>query len=885
MLRFVQLSFLALTLGLTTAMASAQAISPAMIEQFQKLPRAEQERLAKQYGYDLPSMAGTANQANTSESEPVKPLEQQLRQPDREGQAERNSLDRNTKPDNQLERFGLKLFNSEVSTFAPVTNVPVPDSYILGPDDSLELQLFGKENTSYELTVNRDGSISLPEIGTVNVSGMRFNQARELIIERVQNAKIGVKAAVTMGQLRTINIIIAGEAKQPGAYAVSALTTVTQALFVAGGVSDIGSLRHIKVNRSGKTLTNVDLYELLLKGNAITDVNLQHGDVVFVQPVKALVEVRGEVQRPAIYELKGNETLADVLQMAGGSKAGAYPRNAVLQRFNKDNMRDLLSLNLTSSADAATPAKNGDVLTIAATSPRVENSITVAGAVIRPGQFAWQPGLKVADVLPTLWSGVHMVADLDYALIVRERSNAGDIEVIQFNLGQAITEPASANNLTLQARDMLLVFPHGDGSYQRKQLFSELKKLTVQSVDEPAALVLQETEFGFFTTEQAQQIEYHLNRVKQQYMFDSRLLPYTIHLTRTELLVPVMTKLEQQARYNLQPQIINVAGNVKVAGSYPLSRNAKVSDLIIAAGGLAQSAFANRAELTRAEYNETLGAVETSHIALNLNAVFSGVYNPTLTSRDTLNVFETPDWNFTRSISLRGEVRFPGVYTIQQNESLADVIKRAGGLTANAFSRGAVFTREVIQETESEQMAKLISQLRADIAAKALTADGPALPVADAGAMLSELEQQKPVGRLVIDLDSIIAGSPHHSIRVQDGDMLSIPRINNTVAILGEVQHPSSHRFDPAMSLNDYLKLAGGLRKRADEERVYVIRADGSVIIPQSSWFAVSSTRLQPGDTIIAPLDTEYKDNLSMWAQVTQIFYQTAVAIAALNSF
>tara|TARA_B100001059_G_scaffold57050_1_gene52254 strand:- start:133606 stop:136263 length:2658 start_codon:yes stop_codon:yes gene_type:complete len=884
-LRFVQLSFLALTLGLTAATVSAQAISPAMIEQFQKLPRAEQERLAKQYGYDLPAMAGNANQGSTSETAPIQPLEQQLRQPERVVQPERNSNNRQAVADKQPERFGLKLFNSEISTFAPVTNVPVPDSYILGPEDSLELQLFGKENTSYELAVNRDGSISLPEIGTINVSGMRFNQARELITERVQNAKIGVNAAVTMGQLRTINIIIAGEAKQPGVYAVSALTTVTQALFVAGGVSDIGSLRHIKVNRAGKTLANVDLYELLLKGNAITDVNLQHGDVVFVEPVKALVEVIGEVQRPAIYELKGNETLANVLQMAGGSKAGAYPRNAVLQRFNNDNMRDLLTLDLTSGKDAGTLAKNGDVLTIATTSPRVENSITVAGAVIRPGQFAWQQGLRVADVLPTLWSGVHMVADLDYALIVRERSNAGDIEVIQFNLGRAITEPSSVSNLTLQARDMLLVFPHGDGSYQRKQLFTELEKLTVQSFDEPAALVLQETDFGFFTVEQAQQIEYHLNRVKQQYMFDSRLLPYTAHLTRTELLVPVMTKLEQQARYNLQPQIVNVAGNVKVAGSYPLTRNAKVSDLIIAAGGLAQSAFANRAELTRAEYNDALGAVETNHIALNLNAVFSGDYNPELTSRDTLNVFQTPDWNFTRNITLRGEVRFPGVYTIQQHESLADVIKRAGGLTANAFSGGAVFTREVIQESESEQMTKLISQLRADIAAKALTAEGPALAVADAGAMLSELEQQKPVGRLVIDLESIIAGNPSHIIRVQDGDMLTIPRINNTVAILGEVQHPSSHRFNPAMSLNDYLKLAGGLRKRADEERVYVIRADGSVVIPQSNWFAVSSTRLQPGDTIIAPLDTEYKDSLSMWAQVTQIFYQTAVAIAALNSF
>jgi polysaccharide export outer membrane protein len=397
---------------------------------------------------------------------------------------------------------------------------------------------------------------------------------------------------------------------------------------------------------------------------------------------------------------------------------------------------------------------------------------------------------------------------------------------------------------------------------------------------------LQETEYGFVTIEQEQQIEYHLNRITNHYTFDSSLLRYTAHLSRSELLTPLLTKLEQQARFNLQPQVVTVTGNVKVAGSYPLAKNGKVSDLIMAAGGLAQSAFANRAELTRAIYNDAIGAVEAQHMALNLNAVFSGENNPQLNSRDTLNVFETPDWNITRNITLRGEVRFPGVYTIQQHESLADVINRAGGLTANAFSRGAVFTREIIQETESQQMSKLISQLRADIAAKALTSSsGPTLPATDANAMLSELEQQKPVGRLVIELDSIIAGNPNHAIRVQDGDMLTIPRVNNTVAILGEVQYASSHRFDPALSLNDYVKRAGGLRKRADGERLYVIRADGSVVVPESSWFAVSSTRLQPGDTIIAPLDTEYKDNLSMWAQVTQIFYQTAVAIAALNSF
>uniref|UniRef100_UPI0035689A24 polysaccharide biosynthesis/export family protein n=1 Tax=Arsukibacterium sp. TaxID=1977258 RepID=UPI0035689A24 len=189
MLRFVQLSFLAITLGLTAATASAQAISPAMIEQFQKLPRAEQERLAKQYGYDLSSITG-AQTSRSSTPEPVEPLQQAVPEmPQQSGNGQQHSRPAESK---QSERFGLNLFNSAVSTYAPVSNVPVPDSYILGPDDSLVLQLFGKENTDVELTVNRDGSISLPDIGLVNVSGLRFNEARQLIVERVQNAKIGV---------------------------------------------------------------------------------------------------------------------------------------------------------------------------------------------------------------------------------------------------------------------------------------------------------------------------------------------------------------------------------------------------------------------------------------------------------------------------------------------------------------------------------------------------------------------------------------------------------------------------------------------------------------------------------------------------------------------
>ncbi|MDP2715668.1 SLBB domain-containing protein [Rheinheimera sp.] len=882
MLKFVKRLLLTLTVSmaaLAPLAAVAQAISPAMLEQFKSLPRAEQERLAKQYGYTLPRSSGSgsssadagATEAEQDKLEPLVPPEQT--------DEVRFNAEEPTKPN----RFGLAMFSSNSSNFSQLSNTPVPADYKLGAADSLLLQLYGKESTDYELVIANDGSLAIPDIGPLQLAGLTFDKAANLIRERVKAAKIGVDAAVSMGKLRTINVIIAGEAKRPGIYTVSALTTVTQALFIAGGVSDIGSLRDISVNRAGKNAARFDLYQLLLKGDASGDINLRHGDVVFVAPVTAMAEVKGEVQRPAIYELATGETLLSLLQMAGGAKAGAYPKSAVLERFNQQNLRDLQNLDLTQPTAQQLEVRNGDVLTVAATSPRIENVITVAGVVVRPGQYAWHAGIKVSDILPSIWSALHLAADLEYAIIVRETSNSGNIEVIQFNLADAITSPDSAANHRLAPRDMLIVFPHGDNSYQRELLYTELKKKTEISVFDEQATALKETIFGFVTPEQEKQIGYHLQQTVDNAYINKELLPLTVHFSREELLKPIIQQLEQQARYNKQPQVATVSGNVKVPGIYPLAANATVSSLINAAGGLAQSAFASHAELTRAEPDSS-GNVQTRHLAINLNEVFSNNNDMLLQSRDNLNVFETPDWNVERTITLKGEVRFPGVYSIQQNESLNDIITRAGGLTEQAFVKGVVYTRLGVQEQEAEQQKKLIEQLRADIAGRALSAQGSPTAPADVITMIKELEKQKPVGRLVIDLEAIISGNPLHHIQVQNGDELLIPRRNNTISILGEVQHASSHRFDAKLSLDDYLKLAGGMRKRADDERVYVIRADGSVMVPESKWFAVSKSSLQPGDTIIVPLDTEYKDNITLWAQITQIFYQSAVTIAALNA-
>tara|TARA_R110002126_G_scaffold10245_45_gene46622 strand:- start:7415 stop:10150 length:2736 start_codon:yes stop_codon:yes gene_type:complete len=901
------LACLLLALPLSSVIAATP--SPAMLEQFKKLPRAEQERLARQYGYELPA-SGSASAATEMPQEV-----ERLQQPRK--LREDMQWPKPKEDPAKVQRFGLTLFDAEISTFAPVGNQPVPENYVLGADDQLLLQLFGKQNDTFTLVVARDGKVNLPDIGPVNVAGLTFDKASELITERIRSANIGLNAALSMGQLRTINIFVAGEAKYPGVYAVSALTTVTQALFVAGGVSDIGSLREIEVKRAGDTVAKFDLYDLLLRGDSRNDVHLKHGDVLFVAPVKALAEVRGEVKRPAIYEVKANDTLADLLAMAGGAKANGYINAAVLERYNDSRLRDFKNVNLSTAADKALPARAGDVLRIAASSQRVENQLVLAGAVARPGFYAWQDGYKVTDVIRSLWSDLMLSADLHYAIIVRQINSAGDIDVIQFNLAEALDNPAGQQNIALAPRDNIIVFHHANQFYQRDKLNQHLRDTILEKLEwppeqrwligdlatgafeqlqqpiefeeeQPLPGAVEEEQPVIFMTEQEQQLllQSTLLSILDSVYSDNEALQLSAHFNRQELLYPVLQKLRQQARANDNLKIVTVSGDVKVPGDYPLAVNSQVTDLVAAAGGLNDSAYFNRAELSRTTgINSQLNGVSINHKVIDLAAVYNGdAENIALQSRDRLNIFATPDWKTNREITLAGEVRFPGTYKVRQGERLSDVIQRAGGLTDNAFAFGAVFTREQIQKKEAAQMEKLLEQLKSDVATRALSTERAQATPKDSMYLLRELGKIEPVGRLVINLEQIVAQNPLYDLAVEDQDMLHVPRYNRAITIVGEVQYAGSHRFDGALSVEDYLNLAGGFRKRADDDRVYIVRADGSVALPDSGgWFSSNKTSLLPGDTLVVPLDTEYKDSISLWAQITQIFYQSAVALAAIT--
>ncbi|ABM00470.1 SLBB domain-containing protein [Shewanella amazonensis] len=797
--------------------------SPQMIEQFKNLPKAEQERIARQYGIDPSMLSGQATQPTIVNPEVVAPRNTGSTT-EVVNQSETDAFNQATKTESQIEareeelekqlkRFGYDMFAGEPSTFAPVSDVPVPAEYMMGPGDVLNVQLYGKENKNFSLTVGRDGLVQFPDLGPISLVGMSFSEAKNFLTDKIAQSMIGIQANITMGELRSIRIFVAGDAYRPGSYTVSSLSTITQALFVSGGINEIGSLRNIQLKRAGRTVGTFDLYDLLLAGDASKDLRLQSGDVVFIPSVGGLVSVTGEVRRPAIYEIKANDTMADVLNMASGAKPGAYPEASTIERFSKD-VKTVINVDLTQASGLSVKAKAGDLVRVKSTSTRIDNAVTLVGAVVRPGKYQYRNGMRLRDMLPSIWGDLTLNADLDYGLLVREINQRGDVKVIQVSVGKAISGDDSAN-IALQPRDTLMVFDYAD---------------------------------------------------------------------RATLLEPVITQLRQQSRFGDAIKLADINGSVRFPGKYPITEGATIKDLLVAAGGLKEGAYTLSAELTRQNISEQTG-VTVTHQQLSLQDVLLNdpSANIALQSRDVLTVRDLPDWQDTRWVTIKGEVRFPGTYSIQRGETLKHVLSRAGGLSEDAAPRSAVFLRESVKQKEKTELLKLSDELRREIAAKALTKDTPTVGYADAQNMLKELENVEVLGRLVVDINAIQLGIDEADLKLEDGDALFIPAQNQTVSVMGQVQHPSTHRYKKGFTFDQYLELAGGPRKRADDDRAYILRADGSVAMPGSSYWFSTDEEMQPGDTIVMPLDTEYKDNLTLWSQVTQIIYNTAVAVATIS--
>ena len=375
-----------------------------------------------------------------------------------------------------LQQFGYSLFASRVSTFAPVANVPVSDDYVVGPGDQLKMLMWGRINNTLNLTVGRDGSVSIPEIGPLQVAGLNFAQTKKLIEDHAGQIT-GVKVDVTMGKLKTIQVYVVGEVAQPGAYTVSALSHVSNALGAAGGITKIGSLRKVELRRGNQLVRVIDLYSLLLAGNEQGDEQLQPGDVIFVPVIGPVVGMIGDVKRPAIYELgSSGQPLNSVIKLGGGISAFGYSQRVQVERVDAHEKRIALDVDLNDIRSQRFDIRDGDLIKIYPVLPTQRDIVTVRGSVNRPGKFEWHQGMRVADLVQ-LAEGTAPHTFFKYALIRRKEGKARTVRLVPVDLGEAMSDVVGGpQNLGLEQEDELTVFSESQMKYlPTVQVFGEVR--------------------------------------------------------------------------------------------------------------------------------------------------------------------------------------------------------------------------------------------------------------------------------------------------------------------------------------------------------------------------------------------------------------------------
>ncbi len=728
-----------------------------------------------------------------------------------------------------LKPFGYDIFSEYPASFTPLTNVPVPSNYIVGPGDTLDVLLYGNQNHAYQIAGQRDGRSNFPQLGPIAVAGQLFSAVQREIESKVSHQMIGVRASVTMAQTRSIQVFVMGDAFEPGTYTISGLGTITSALYAAGGISKTGSLRNIELKRNGRIVDKLDLYDLLIHGSTAHDQNLRQGDVVFVPPVGPTVAIGGQVERPAIYEIKGEDTPAQAIALAGGFTPNADASKATLTRIDPSGKRVVLPLDLSASGGRAEGLRNGDYINVPRLKPALDSAIVLHGNVYTAGTYEFHTGMRLTDVIGSV-SDLKPNSDLHYVLIRREVPPDRRIEVLSADLAAAWAHPGTNQDPVLMPRDQITVF--------------------------------------------------------------------NLSSSRDRIIQPILEELKAQSTAGHPDESVTVQGAVNVPGQYPLEPGMTVVDLVRAGGGLADEAYSGDAELTRYVVGSD-GTRHTEIFDINLAEALSGNRSDNMLLRpyDVLSVKEVSQWANQESVTLSGQVRFPGTYTVHPGETLKSVLERAGGLTQYAFPQGAVFTRVDLKQREQQEMNQLAQRMKIELGVLALRAvattqgggTGNAANALIVGkSLLGQLQSERAVGRLVINLRRIMrspADSPDDVI-LRNGDKLMVPKFEQEVTVIGEVQDPTSHLYNPRLSRDDYIRLSGGFTAQADTKRIYVVRADGSVVANEGSrWFSrASNVQIEPGDTIVVPINAEQMLPLPFWQAVTGIMYNVAIAAAAVHA-
>lgn len=837
----------------------------------------------------------------------------------------------------ELQQFGYDIFQQVPTTFAPVTDLPVPPDYILGPGDTVVVQVYGKLNVEYRLVVTRDGRLLVPDLGPIEVAGMRFDEVRELLRQRFEQQIIGAKAVATMGALRTIRVLLVGDVVKPGDYTVSGLTTLLNTLMTTGGIKRTGTLRNIELKRAGQKVASLDLYDVMLRGDTSGDVQLQQGDVIFVPPIGPTVGIAGEVQRPAIYELRNESTIKELIALAGGLLPTASLADAHIERIQDGSRYTLIDAPLNSPKGLALRVVQGDIVRVFPVTRAMDDVVLLSGHVLRPGGFQFRKGMRVSDLLPSPQI-LRPNADTSFALLRRENPKTRRIQVIYLNLESILRRPGGPGDPLLASRDEVIVFDLNEARAQRLAgLVQDLRTQAEPGRHPPmlvevkgharytgtlplaagarlldiiglagGALPGSDLDYGLiarrsYTNGRLEFLAFSLDRARSDPSSVENLLIFpedTLYLfayegKRTDYIEKDMDRLIQQTPYGQAAPVVFVRGEVRYPGRYPLEPGMRVSGLLRAGGGLLEEAYGLSAELTRYDLLEGEYRV-TEHRFIDLAEVAATADGGLiLQPHDELVLYRKPNWREKASVTLRGEVRFPGDYPIQQGATLCQVIQRAGGLTDGAYPFGSVFIRERVRKQQQEALDRIqgnLDDLLVNLTLSHGVKNQEKVPASERRheiiETIKQLKKSEALGRMVIDLKRAVACDSEANIVLQDGDKLFIPPMLDEVTVVGEVYYPSSHLYRKSLNSQDYVLLSGGTTVLARKDHIFVVQANGEVVsVRGGDWEnKAGQVTVTPGATIYVPLNVDRMNDLEWTQSWTEIIYHLGLTAASLNT-
>ncbi len=670
--------------------------------------------------------------------------------------------------------FGRDIFNQRALSFEPNMNIATPETYVLGPGDEVIIDVYGASQNTLQLTVSSEGTVTVPGYGPIQVSGLTVATANAKVRATLGSRYASSNVKLTVGQTRTIMVNVMGEVRTPGTYTLSAFSTVFHALYRAGGINDIGTLRNVKVYRNGRQITVVDIYEYILNGRLAGNVRLQDGDVVQVEPYDCLVGITGNVKRPMFYEMRKNESVATLLKYAGGFTGDAYKKSVRLMRqagerysvYNVDEF-DLSSFRVD----------DGDAVTVDGILNRYENMVEVKGAVFRPGQYRLGGEVISVRSLIERAEGVTEDAFTTHAVLHRMKADRS-LEVVSVDV-QGILD-GSVPDIPLKDEDVLFI--------------------------------------------------------------------------------PTQTELRAE-------RVFTITGEVMSPGTYEYADNTSVEDLIMQAGGLTDAASIAKVDVSRRirdpkATTSTRTIAKTFSFALKDGFVVDGNKDFVLEPYDVVHVRRSPGFVTPQNITVRGEVNFPGVHTMStKGMRLSDVMEMAGGVTENAYLRGARLVRQMTEE-ERWRAKDVLTALKRNFTER------------DSIAVDNIMGSTYVVG---IELDKAMADKGgEYDLLLREGDVITVPEYNATVKVSGDVMFPNMVSYVDGKKYKWYINNAGGFGLRAKKSKAFVVYMNGTVAQ------VGHGAKIEPGCEIVVPSKRK-RDNLS-FAQIVSMGTSMASLAAIIAS-